>query len=495
MPKKFKPIGTEAQKATWAAMKVAHYKYQDLPTLEREAYKTLTEKSQMCNRDFVTKLILKNYPKFGDSYPGWQLFFDLVDSNTTNIEVRQIYSSSNIASFMTYNETVSLLRWLEISPNLRGKVFRRRWDLSEKIINSHKVEYKRALSGFGSPLNFGYSLTAKKDEGDSFLILKQKLPYTFFVGLGESNNTIGYSLKGKAFDGLGKDLFSVRGYGGFYNGKRWVVAGRGGNTLGWSDDGKVWHGLGDDIFSLWGRAVFSDGNMWVGGGRGSNTLAWSDDGKVWNGLGSSVFTVQGSSLVNALGLWVAGGEGGNSLGWSDDGKVWHGLGTAVFSRGCEGLCFGKGLFVGAGRFNNTLGWSDDGKVWHGSGVGIFPKYGYEVAFVFNRFIAGGNVLGGGSNTLGWSDDGKVWHGLGNAVFSDCVQGFAYDGNIALAFGSGGNSVAWSDDGKVWHGLGEQCFDIRGIQGAAPGESVNYIPPGDADGYYLSGLYDVPFLES
>lgn len=150
MPKKFKPIGTEAQKATWAAMKYAHDQYQALPVFEREAYKVLTAKSQMCNRDFVTKLCLKNYPDLGEKYSSWRVSFEPQGGGITKVFVSKAFPSDDIVSCMTYNETVSLLQWLEINPNLRGKKFRRRWDLKESIEKAHRVENKEA---FGIKVN------------------------------------------------------------------------------------------------------------------------------------------------------------------------------------------------------------------------------------------------------------------------------------------------------------------------------------------------------
>jgi hypothetical protein len=145
MPKKYKPIGTEAQKATWAAMKYAHDQYQELPTLEREAYKFLVRDSQMCNRDFVTKLCLKNYQEIGEKYSSWRVSFEPQGGGITKVVVFKAFSSTDIISCMTYNETRELLEWLEISPSLRGKKFRRRWDLKENIENSHNSFNKTAV--------------------------------------------------------------------------------------------------------------------------------------------------------------------------------------------------------------------------------------------------------------------------------------------------------------------------------------------------------------
>jgi len=153
MPKKFKPIGTEAQKATWAAMKYAHDQYQALPVLEREAYKVLTTKSQMSNRDFVTKLCLKNYPDLGEKYSSWRVSFEPQGGGITKVFVSKAFPSDDIVSCMTYNETVSLLQWLEINPNLRGKKFRRRWDLKENIEDSHNSFIKSAIGGESSLLD------------------------------------------------------------------------------------------------------------------------------------------------------------------------------------------------------------------------------------------------------------------------------------------------------------------------------------------------------
>jgi len=140
MPKKFKPIGTEAQKATWAAMKYAHDEYQKLPTFEREAYKVLTAKSQMCNRDFVTKLCLKNYPDLGKKYSSWRVAFEPLGAGETKVLVSKAFLADDIVSCMTYAERVKLLYFREINPNLRGKKFRRRWDLVENIEKAHRVE-------------------------------------------------------------------------------------------------------------------------------------------------------------------------------------------------------------------------------------------------------------------------------------------------------------------------------------------------------------------
>jgi hypothetical protein len=177
MPKKVKPIGTEAQKETWAAMKYAHEEYKKLPTLEREAYKFLTRQSQMCNRDFVTKLCLKNYQDFGEKYSSWRVSFEPQGGGVTKVLVNKAYPSNDIVSCMTYNESVDLLRWLEITPNLRGKKFRRRWDLSEKIGDSHNSFTKTAIGGECSLLDVYTSVNQPvgvKFRGNELFVADQK---------------------------------------------------------------------------------------------------------------------------------------------------------------------------------------------------------------------------------------------------------------------------------------------------------------------------------
>jgi hypothetical protein len=189
MPKKFKPIGTEAQKQTWSAMKYAHDEYQKLPVLEREAYKFLVASSQMCNRDFVCKTILKNYPELGKKYSAWRVFFEPQGGGVTKVFVSKAFPSNDIVSCMTYDEMRKLLYFTEISPSLRGKKLLRRWDLKENIGDSHNSFSKTALGGECTLLDVYTGVDQPVDvrfRGDELFVADQKQGLKAFNIVGDN---------------------------------------------------------------------------------------------------------------------------------------------------------------------------------------------------------------------------------------------------------------------------------------------------------------------
>jgi len=493
MPKKFKPIGTEAQKATWAAMKYAHDEYQKLPTFEREAYKVLTAKSQMCNRDFVTKLCLKNFPEFGEKYASWRVAFNPIPGGVTDVTVRLASPALDTVALMTYNETRECLKWLEISPNLRGKKFRRRWDLKEDLSKAHKLDDKFTEYDPNKEGDYMYTFQAEKGNGDEFLVIQESLPDVFSVFGGQGENTLAYSLNGQQIKGLGNDIFDLKCMKVAFGKGLIVAVGAFENTIAYSGDLKNWHGLGADIIDYVGYAVCFGNDIFVAGGYRGNTLAWSEDGKAWNGLGSDCFDLICTSLFWYGDKFLGTGKIDNTLAWSSNGIDWNGLGNSIFTNAGWDVFCRDGLCLAGGSGGNTLAWSLNGIAWNGLGNSIFGSYCYAVHKFRDVWVAGGNIIGGAGNTLAWSSNGIDWNGLGDSIFSSFCYDFFDDGEKIWALGKGGNSIAWSVDGKIWNGLGNAVFDVAGWCGGFSGGCKISVDGSLGKGSYLSGLYNIPYI--
>lgn len=78
-----------------------------------------------------------------------------------------------------------------------------------------------------------------------------------WVAVGEGTNSIAYSSNGINWTGIGKTIFSTRGFDAAWNGSMWVAVGSGTNTIAYSSDGINWTGIGETIFSTYGVGVES----------------------------------------------------------------------------------------------------------------------------------------------------------------------------------------------------------------------------------------------
>ncbi len=113
-----------------------------------------------------------------------------------------------------------------------------------------------------------------------------------FVAAGVGANSLAFSNSFNATEwtGLGLSIFSSGGYGVGYSAEldMFVAAGSGAvNTLGYSLDGVTWVGVGKTVFATIAYCAAFGNDKWVAGGSGGNSLAFSYDGIVWQGVGSA----------------------------------------------------------------------------------------------------------------------------------------------------------------------------------------------------------------
>lgn len=166
-----------------------------------------------------------------------------------------------------------------------------------------------------------------------------------WVAVGNGNNSVAYSDDG--INWIGKKTHGI-GFGvGVYEAPTqtptqaptqkstqvsWVAVGDGDNSIAYSMDGKNWTGLGKDIFETGlGVSYSPQQNLWVAVGELNNSIAYSEDGINWKGLGEDIFEIgNGIAYSSQQDLWVAVGDGNNSIAYSKDGKDWIGLGADIF---------------------------------------------------------------------------------------------------------------------------------------------------------------------
>ena len=298
------------------------------------------------------------------------------------------------------------------------------------------------------------------------------------VGLGGSNNTLGYSYNGTEWYGLGTSIFSSNGNAAAWNGSLWVAAGYGStNSLAYSPDGINWTGLGQTIFAGSGLDIAWNGTMFVAGGGGTNNLAYSYNGIDWTGLG----TINWTSATYAVGwnglLWVAGGLDGhalttNSFAYSFDGINWNSSSASIFNV-CYDIAWNGSLWVAVGYGpSDSIAYSSNGINWSGATTNVFSNNGgFGVAWNGSLWVA----VGYATNKIAYSSDGSNWTVASTSIFVTGGYGITWNGSLWVALGgnAGTNTIATSPDGITWTGLGRSTFSTR-VNSAVSRRVLPYI---------------------
>ena len=300
----------------------------------------------------------------------------------------------------------------------------------------------------------------------------------FMVGLGASNNTLGYSYNGSDWYGIGTSIFSSNGNAAAWNGSLWVAVGYGSNSLAYSPDGINWTGLGTSIFNDSGIDVAWNGSLWVAvGGSGGNRFAYSYNGIDWTGLGTIMFTSAGYAVAWNGSLWVAGGENTGAptteaLVHSFDGINWNNTSSSLFNV-CYDVAWNGSLWVAVGYGPSaSIAYSYNGINWSGATTNVFSNLGgFGVAWNGSLWVA----VGGATNKIAYSSDGSNWTVASTSIFTSNGLGITWNGSLWVAVGrqAGTNTIATSPDGITWTGQGRSTFSAR-ANGVASRRVLPYI---------------------
>jgi hypothetical protein len=144
------------------------------------------------------------------------------------------------------------------------------------------------------------------------------------IAVGEGNNTIGWSTDGIFWNGLGKNVFTIRGNRAIWNGTLWVAVGCGNYWVASSYDGYNWVGR-DNILMTEAYDVAWNGTIFVAVGYGgSYNMVASQDGIYWYGLqyANGIFNNRASAITWTGNVWLAYGSGGNTTAISNSPDAW-----------------------------------------------------------------------------------------------------------------------------------------------------------------------------
>ena len=144
------------------------------------------------------------------------------------------------------------------------------------------------------------------------------------IAVGEGNNTIGWSTDGIFWNGLGKNVFTIRGNRAIWNGTLWVAVGCGNYWVASSYDGYNWVGR-DNVLMTEAYDVAWNGTVFVAVGYGgSYNMVASQDGIYWYGLQytNGIFNNRASAITWTGNVWLAYGSGGNTTAVSNSPDAW-----------------------------------------------------------------------------------------------------------------------------------------------------------------------------
>jgi hypothetical protein len=139
------------------------------------------------------------------------------------------------------------------------------------------------------------------------------------VAVGDGDNTIAYSYDGIYWNGLGKNIFSIRGNKAVWNGAFWLAVGSGTCWCAKSFDGISWEAIHDNKFTE-AYDVAWNGFVFVAVGEGSTRIAISVNGIEWSHIHNSeyLFTIRATSITWTGKVWLAYGSGANTTAISND---------------------------------------------------------------------------------------------------------------------------------------------------------------------------------
>jgi hypothetical protein len=167
--------------------------------------------------------------------------------------------------------------------------------------------------------------------------------------------------------------------------------------------------------------------------------------------------------VSKPSMWLAGGTSlvnGNSLAYSYDGFNWTGIPStdvsgvralayngSIWVAGCGGYSTPALDIYGGGAARTTLAYSYNGFNWTPNyyANNIFTQSVNGLAWNGLIFVAAGQ----GGNSLGYSYDGIRWTGAQTQIFTGFATSVAWNGTLWVATGTGGPSVCYSYNGIVW----------------------------------------------
>ena len=166
--------------------------------------------------------------------------------------------------------------------------------------------------------------------------------------------------------------------------------------------------------------------------------------------------------VSRPSMWLAGGTSainGNSLAYSYDGFSWTGIPTTDVS-GVRALAYNGSIWVaGCGGYTTNL------DIYSGNAARTSLAYSYNGFnwipnfYANNIFTQSVNGLawnglifvaaGMGGNSLGYSYDGIRWTGAQTPIFTGFATSVAWNGSLWVATGCGTTTVCYSYNGIVW----------------------------------------------
>ena len=174
------------------------------------------------------------------------------------------------------------------------------------------------------------------------------------IATGEGANTLGYSIDGIGWTGLGSSVFSVRANRAAWNGRVWAAVGTNAadaSASRWvatSYDGVEWTPRDDQIMTE-GYDIAWNGRVFVAVGRKAGVggiIATSPDGLRWTTQSSSLFTTRASAVAWTGYKWLVYGSGGNTSAESADGQTWTASTVPVVSD-ASSVFWQSGYFPGS----------------------------------------------------------------------------------------------------------------------------------------------------
>ena len=189
-----------------------------------------------------------------------------------------------------------------------------------RSIDSQNWESRSTVSDMSLSLVSGFTWNSSNEAVANILPLS--------IATGEGANTLGFSLDGIFWTGLGSSVFSTRANRAAWNGRLWAAVGTCTTEGVWvatSYDGYAWT-VRESTYMIEGYDIAWNGHLFVAVGRNASggAIATSPDGIHWNPIAniSSLFSSRVSAVVWTGRIWIVYGSGGNTTAESFDGNTW-----------------------------------------------------------------------------------------------------------------------------------------------------------------------------